>query len=156
MDTRPGSLAAVGQSDACGAQSKAGARVMARPRSAEARSSSPETGELRAETLQMGYSLRKLPMELEGTDEKARAHLAGLEGMSFPAAFAFAVAQWQIPAQQALVACLWAWLENQVMAAVKWVPLGQTERDQERCPSLDVCPFMPSLSKYCETLSASG
>lgn len=86
-----------------------------------------DTSELRAETLQMGYSLRKLLMELEGTDEKARARLAGLEEMSFPAAFAFAVAQWQIPAQQALVAYLWAWLENQVMAAIKLVPLGQTD-----------------------------
>jgi urease accessory protein len=30
---------------------------------------SRETAELRAETLQMGYSLRKLLMELEGTDD---------------------------------------------------------------------------------------
>lgn len=86
-----------------------------------------ETAELRAETLQMGYSLRKLLVELEGTDEEARARLAGLEEMSFPAAFAFAVAHWQIPAQPALVAYLWAWLENQVMAAIKLVPLGQTD-----------------------------
>jgi urease accessory protein len=86
-----------------------------------------ETAELRAETLQMGYSLKKLLMELEETDEEARARLAGLEEMSFPAAFAFAVAHWQIPAQQALVAYLWAWLENQVMAAIKLVPLGQTD-----------------------------
>lgn len=88
---------------------------------------SRETAESRAETLQMGYSLRKLLMELEGTDEEARARLAGLEEISFPAAFAFAVAQWQIPARPALVAYLWAWLENQVMAAIKLVPLGQTD-----------------------------
>ncbi len=86
-----------------------------------------ESAELRAETLQMGYSLRKLLTELEGTDEKARARLAGLEEISFPAAFAFALAYWQIPARQALVAYLWAWLENQVMAAIKLVPLGQTD-----------------------------
>jgi urease accessory protein len=86
-----------------------------------------ETAELRAETLQMGYSLRRLLLELDGTDEEARARLAGLEEMSFPAAFAFAVANWQIPAQPALVAYLWAWLENQVMAAIKLVPLGQTD-----------------------------
>ena len=91
---------------------------------------SRDTAELRAETLQMGYSLRKLLMELEGTDEEARARLAGLEEMSFPAAFAFAVAQWQIPAQPALVAYLWAWLENQVMGAVKLVPLGPNRRQR--------------------------
>jgi urease accessory protein len=88
---------------------------------------SRETRELRLETLQMGYSLRKLLMELEGTDEKALAHLAGLEEISFATAFAFALARWKIPTAPALVAYLWAWLENQVMAAVKLVPLGQTD-----------------------------
>ena len=88
---------------------------------------SRETSELRGETLQMGYSLTKLLLEMEGMDEKAHAHLARMEEVSFPAAFAHAAAQWQIPAQPALVAYLWAWLENQVMAAVKLVPLGQTD-----------------------------
>jgi urease accessory protein len=37
------------------------------------------------------------------------------------------VRAWGIPARQALTAYLWAWLENQVMAAVKAVPLGQTD-----------------------------
>jgi urease accessory protein len=86
-----------------------------------------ESAELRAETLQMGYSLRKLVTELEVTDEKALAHLDRLDEVTFPAAFAFAVAQWQIPAAQALVAYLWTWMENQVMAALKLVPLGQTQ-----------------------------
>ena len=48
-----------------------------------------ETAELRAETKQMGYSLRRLCLEL--------------------------------------VAYLWSWLENQVMVALKAVPLGQTD-----------------------------
>ena len=41
--------------------------------------------------------------------------------------FAFAVVQWQIDPREALVAYLWSWLENQVMAALKAVPLGQTD-----------------------------
>ena len=89
---------------------------------------SRETAELRAETLQMGYSLKRLLMELEGQDEKARAPLDCLEEMAFPTAFAFAVARWHLPAQPALVAYLWAWLENQVMAAIKLVPLGPDRR----------------------------
>jgi urease accessory protein len=64
---------------------------------------------------------------LEGQDEKTGAPLDCVEEMAFPTAFAFAVAQWHIPAQPALVAYLWAWLENQVMAAIKLVPLGQTD-----------------------------
>jgi urease accessory protein len=42
--------------------------------------------------------------------------------MAFPTAFTFAVAQWHIPAQPAVVAYLWAWLESQMMAAIKLVP----------------------------------
>jgi urease accessory protein len=81
---------------------------------------SRETAELRAESVQMGYSLKKLLADL-GAGE------VPLEEPSFPAAFAFAARYWKIEPQAALQAYLWAWLENQVMAAVKAVPLGQTE-----------------------------
>ena len=79
-----------------------------------------ETSELRAETVQMGYSLSRLLKDL-GAGE------VPLEEPSFPAAFAFAAAYWKIAPEAALQAYLWSWLENQVMAAVKAVPLGQTE-----------------------------
>jgi urease accessory protein len=81
---------------------------------------SRETAELRAETVQMGYSLNRLLPEL-GVEP------CPYEEPSFPAAYAQAARTWGIPARQALTAYLWAWLENQVMAAVKAVPLGQTD-----------------------------
>jgi urease accessory protein len=81
---------------------------------------SRETAELRAETLQMGYSLNRLLPEL-GIEP------APLEEPAFPAAFAAAVNAWRIEPRDALQAYLWSWLENQVMAAVKAVPLGQTD-----------------------------
>jgi urease accessory protein len=81
---------------------------------------SRETAELRAETVQMGYSLNRLLPEL-GVDA------CPYDEPSFPAAYAQAVRAWGIGARDALVAYLWAWLENQVMAAVKAVPLGQTD-----------------------------
>lgn len=81
---------------------------------------SRETAELRAETVQMGYSLNRLLPELG-------VGACPYEEPSFPAAYAQAVRAWGIPARQALTAYLWAWLENQVMAAVKAVPLGQTD-----------------------------
>ncbi|MFL5519960.1 MAG: urease accessory protein UreF, partial [Gemmatimonadales bacterium] len=37
------------------------------------------------------------------------------------------VAAWRIDAREALAAYLFAWIENQVMAAIKVVPLGQTQ-----------------------------
>ncbi|HSH07521.1 MAG TPA: urease accessory protein UreF [Burkholderiales bacterium] len=83
---------------------------------------SRETQELRAETAQMGYSLRTLLAQLGDA-----APLEAIDEPSFPACFAYAVASWGIDAHDALIAYLWAWLENQVMAAVKAVPLGQTD-----------------------------
>ena len=81
---------------------------------------SRETAELRAESVQMGFSLKKLLADL-GAGE------VPLEEPSFPAAFAFAARHWQIEPEAAMQAYVWAWLENQVMAAVKAVPLGQTQ-----------------------------
>jgi urease accessory protein len=85
-----------------------------------------ETAELRAETLQMGYSLRRLCVELDEFDSPALSALTDVEDVVFPAVFTFAATQWQISARDALVAYLWSWTENQVMAALKAVPLGQT------------------------------
>ena len=82
-----------------------------------------ETAELRAETVQMGYSLNRLLPSL-GVEALA------IEEPSFPAAFAAAVNAWQIDTHEALQAYVWSWLENQVMAALKAVPLGQTDGQQ--------------------------
>jgi urease accessory protein len=81
---------------------------------------SRETAELRAETVQMGYSLNRLFKDLALGE-------VPVEEPSFPAAFAYAAAQWKIEPEAALQAYLWAWIENQVMAALKAVPLGQTD-----------------------------
>ena len=80
---------------------------------------SRETAELRAETVQMGYSLCRLLSEL-GMHDVPQGEVA------FPVAFAFAARAWGIEPRAAVQAYLWSWLENQVMAAVKAVPLGQT------------------------------
>lgn len=81
---------------------------------------SRETSELRAETVQMGFSFDRLLRDLEGT-------AVALAEPSFAAVFAHAASRWKIDAESALVAYLWSWLENQVMAAVKALPLGQTD-----------------------------
>jgi urease accessory protein len=85
---------------------------------------SRETSELRAETLQMGYSLRKLLRDLALPRVAA---LDAFEELAYPTAFTFAVAAWEIDAREALEAHLFGWLENQVLAALKTVPLGQTD-----------------------------
>ncbi len=81
---------------------------------------SRDTAELRAETVQMGYSLTRLIAELGVAD----VSMLGDE-VSLPAAFACAVDALDIPHEEALVALLFSWVENQVLVCVKSVPLGQ-------------------------------
>ncbi len=87
---------------------------------------SRESAELRAETVQMGYSMVRLLGDLPGFPEEVRAALARLPEPCFPTAWSAAAAAWDIPAEEAVAAYLWAWAENQTMAALKAVPLGQS------------------------------
>ena len=86
---------------------------------------SRETMELRAETEQMGYSLAKLLLDGKFCDAIRLTSLTDLQPKSFPAAFSFAAVSFSVPMEETLTAYLWTWLENQVIAAVKLVPLGQ-------------------------------
>ncbi len=120
---------------------------------------SRETAELRAETLQMGYSLRELAVELRLENAQA---MDAMDEISFPAAFAFAAAASRIDAREALAAYLFTWVENQVLAALKAIPLGQTDGQRllrdiaatipawvERATTLaddELCNFAPGLA----------
>lgn len=79
---------------------------------------SRETAELRVESLQMGSSLLRL-MPALGAEPPA------VEAIAYPAAFAAACALLRVDREAGLTAYLWAWVENQVLVAVKSVPLGQ-------------------------------
>lgn len=77
-----------------------------------------ETAELRAESLQMGASLLRVLPALG-------ASAPALSRPTWPAAFAVASAVLGIDREAGLAAYLWTWAENQVLVAVKSVPLGQ-------------------------------
>jgi urease accessory protein len=47
------------------------------------------------------------------------------EPVTLPAAFALAVRAWAIPQADAVAAYLWSWLENQVLAMLKAMAVGQ-------------------------------
>ena len=83
-----------------------------------------DTAELRAETAQMGASLAKLLRDLLPEAEAPAMLLAAAE-IPLPNAFACASVLFNVPARAALSGFLFAWTENQVLAAVKTVPLGQ-------------------------------
>lgn len=86
---------------------------------------SRESSELLAETLQMGGSLARLLADLEVLDAQARDALSRIAPVTLPAAYALAARALEVPATDALTAYLWSWLENQVLAAMKTIPLGQ-------------------------------
>jgi urease accessory protein len=86
-----------------------------------------ETAELRAEERQKGRALVAVLDALEGQvpepwrDAMATCYLAG---------FAWAAARWSATPATSAEAYGYGWLENQVIAAVKLVPLGQTAGQQ--------------------------
>ncbi|MDX8129245.1 urease accessory protein UreF [Methylomonas sp. OY6] len=86
-----------------------------------------ETAELRAEDRQTGQALARLLVKLEMPEaqvwqKRPDATLATL--------FALAATRWQIDKADAIAGYLWGWLENQVLGAIKLVPLGQVAGQQ--------------------------
>ena len=84
-----------------------------------------DTAEFRAETVQMGYSLSKLLQELTPECQDMTLLMSQLPEVAFPTAFAAACTALNIPSDEALIGLLFSWAENQVIACVKSVPLGQ-------------------------------
>ena len=83
-----------------------------------------ESAELRQEEMNRAKAMAKLLEDLHlPLDEKWR------EPMKLCQACPYAVAcvSWAIPIHQAMLGYVWGWLENQVCAAIKLVPLGQTQ-----------------------------
>jgi urease accessory protein len=86
---------------------------------------SRETSELRAETLQMGSSLKRLLVDLGEFGPEAIEPLMAMAAPAYVTVAAYAAASWRIPPRAALAGYCWSWTENQVLAAIKAVPLGQ-------------------------------
>lgn len=82
-----------------------------------------ETEELRAEDRHMGHALARILVELGvGPPLTARER----DSASYVAQFARACAAWSIAEADTLQTYAWAWAENQTLAAIKLVPLGQS------------------------------
>lgn len=84
-----------------------------------------DTAEFRAETIQMGYSLGKLIVELRIADPELLEILECQPEIPLPTAFACAAEALGVPHEAALLGMLFSMIENQVLACVKSVPLGQ-------------------------------
>jgi urease accessory protein len=108
-----------------------------------------DTAEFRAETIQMGYSLGKLVMDLKMGDETLRAMLASLSEIPLPTAFACAAEALAVPHESALLGMLFSLAENQVLVCVKSVPLGQLSGQRLL---LSLHPIIESASLYARRL----
>ena len=83
-----------------------------------------ESKELRSEEGQRGRTMATLLAGLGLVEDSSwqtvltKSQLAG---------FAFAAQAWDVALDEAALGYVWAWLENQVIAGVKIIPLGQTD-----------------------------
>lgn len=84
-----------------------------------------ETKELRLTDTAMGEALIRLLNSLEVP--QPFEHGPQAEDVSFVSLFAIAASHWGINYETAALGFSWSWLENQVAAATKLVPLGQTQ-----------------------------
>ena len=75
-----------------------------------------ETSELREEDAQMGQALSRLAVDLDEQLPKKE--------LGFTTVFAVISANNEIPLNEALLGYSWSWCENQVLSAVKLIPLG--------------------------------
>ena len=80
-----------------------------------------EAAELRQEDMHLAAALNKVLAGVDVTMPELE-----IEHRAFVCVFAFACHYWRIDKLQAAQGLLWSWCENQVAAAIKLVPLGQT------------------------------
>ena len=86
-----------------------------------------ETMELRKEERQRGAALARL---LTSLGIQIPSHLATTVASCQLTGIALAASQWGIDCQQLCRGYSWSWLENNVVAGVKLIPLGQTHGQQ--------------------------
>jgi len=104
-----------------------------------------ESAEFELEDVQMGRALMRLLSDLELPQAKA---WPVKDPVSFVTAFALAGVYWQIDLATLRRGFCWSWLENQVAAATKLVPLGQT--DGQRL----LLALMDSVDQCCQQSDA--
>ena len=83
-----------------------------------------ETRELRQEEINRGRSLTKIIESLESSAVSGWSKITNTNHLS---GYALISNVWKIPIDELLLGYSWSWLENQVSAIVKIIPLGQTE-----------------------------
>ena len=102
---------------------------------------SRDSGELQAEEVQLARALARLLGEL-GISEAVEWREKS--GACFLTLFSLGAAHWKLPINDASWGYLWMWAENQVLAAIKLVPLGQTSGQKILSSVIEIIPELVS------------
>jgi urease accessory protein len=86
-----------------------------------------ETEEMRSQSWQMGRSLLRLFADLEPEQAQRLPAFVHEGACNFAIAYSVVVQAWDIPLPEAGLVYLQSWAANLISAAVRAVPLGQTE-----------------------------
>ena len=85
-----------------------------------------ESAEIRSATVQTGFSMRSLLSVLPALPDFLYDTLRSMHEPSLPCVWSGAAAAWAIPASDSAASYVWSWAENQVLVAMKTVPIGQS------------------------------
>ena len=102
---------------------------------------SRDSGELQAEEVQLARALARLLGEL-GISEAVEWREKS--GACFLTLFSLGAAHWKLPINDTSWGYLWMWAENQVLAAIKLVPLGQTSGQKILSSVIEIIPELVS------------
>ena len=84
---------------------------------------SREAAELQREDAHLGAALARLLIDLGIAEAEAWRNS---RRVCFATMFSLAAVKWEIPLLEATAGLAWTWVENQVIAATRLIPLGQT------------------------------
>lgn len=84
-----------------------------------------ESHELLLEDIQLGRTFKTLLNDVDS--DLGRQEYLAIEPLSYVSAFAVSLSGVSIGRRELASAYIWSWLENQVSAAIKLVPLGQSQ-----------------------------
>ena len=88
--------------------------------------STRESAEIRAAAVQMGFSLSSLLSSLPDIPQGTIDTLRSIREPSLPCVWSAATTVWGIEPPESVMGYLWTWAENQVLVAMKAVPIGQS------------------------------
>lgn len=103
---------------------------------------SRDSRELQEEERQIAHALARLLSNLDIPEaiewkKKSRA--------CFLTLFSLGTSNWKIPVEDAASGYLWMWAENQVLAAIKLVPLGQTSGQKILSDIIELIPEIVTI-----------